>query len=129
MIDFDLVRAYYFDPPPPDALRVPSDEELIARYERRRFERCILRLGDPVAEGLGPHGSMIGGPGKPITIHYERAERAPPLSTLYRSPGGIILAPGSASSHRGDNKPPTPTLAISRVPTSPACRTGPPPHA
>ena len=82
MIDFDLVRAYYFDPPPPDALRVPSDEELIARYERRHFESCILRLGDPVAEGLGPHGSMIGGPGKPITIHCERAERTTPLDPL-----------------------------------------------
>lgn len=70
MINYDLVRAYYFDPPPRDPERVPSDEELVARYERRRYEDCILRLGDPVAEGLGPHGSMIGGPGKPITIHY-----------------------------------------------------------
>ena len=82
MIDFDLVRAYYRDLPPTDAPRVPSDEELIARYERRRFERCILRLGDTVAEGLGPHGSIIGGPGKPITIHYERAERTTPLDLL-----------------------------------------------
>ena len=82
MIDFDLVRACYFDPPPPDPLRVPSDEELIARYERRRFERCIVRSGDPVAEGLGPHGSMIGGPGKPITIHHERVERTTPLDPL-----------------------------------------------
>ena len=82
MIDFDRVRAYYFNPPPPDPLSVPSDEELIARYERRRYDRCILRLGDPVAEGLGPHGSMIGGPGKPITVHYERAERTTPLVPL-----------------------------------------------
>lgn len=82
MIDFDLVRAYYFDPPDPDPLRTPSDEELIAAYERRRYESCILRLGDPVAEGLGPHGSMIGGPGKPITIHAQRAERTTPLDPL-----------------------------------------------
>ena len=82
MIDFDLVRAYYFDPPPPDPLRVPSDEELIARYERRRVEHCILRLGDPAAEGLGPHGSMIGGPGKPITVHSQRAERITPIDPL-----------------------------------------------
>ena len=82
MIDFARVRAYYFAPPPPDPLSIPSDEELIARYERRRVERCILRLGDPAAEALGPHGSMIGGPGLPITIHYERAERTTPLVPL-----------------------------------------------
>ena len=39
-------------------------------------------MGDPVAEGLGPHGSMIGGPGKLITIHCERAERTTPLDPL-----------------------------------------------
>ena len=82
MTDFGRVRAYYFAPPPPDPLSIPSDEELIARYERRRVERCILRLGDPASEALGPHGSMIGGPGKPITIHYERAERTTPLEPL-----------------------------------------------
>ena len=82
MIDYDLVRAYYFDPPTRDPERVPSAEELIARHERRRFENCILRLGDPVAEGLGPHGSMIGGPDKPATVHYERAERTTPLHPL-----------------------------------------------
>ena len=82
MIDYDLVRAYYFAPPPRDPERVPSDEELLARYERRLVEDCILRLGDPEAEGLGPHGSMIGGPGKPTTIHYCRAERTTPISPL-----------------------------------------------
>ena len=82
MIDFARVRAYYFAPPPRDPLSIPSDEELIARYERRRVERCILRLGDPAAEALGPHGSMIGGRGLPITIHYERAERTTPLVPL-----------------------------------------------
>ena len=82
MIDFERVRAYYFDPPPLDPLSIPSDEELIARYERRCYEDCILRMGDPVAEALGPHGSMIGGPGKPITVHYERAERTTPLRPL-----------------------------------------------
>ncbi len=82
MIDFDLVRAYYFDPPPRDPRCIPSDEELIARYERLRVEQCIVRGGDPVAEGLGPHGSMIGGPGKPVTIHPWRAERTTLLDPL-----------------------------------------------
>ena len=82
MIDYDLVRTYYFDPPPRDPERVPSDEELIARYERRRVEDCIRRGSDPAAEGLGPHGSMIGGPGKPTTVHHCRAERTTPLDPL-----------------------------------------------
>ena len=82
MIDYDLVRAYYFDPPAPNPHRVPSDEELIARHERRLFDHCVLRGGDPVAEGLGPHGSMIGGPGKPTTVHHCRVERTTPLDPL-----------------------------------------------
>ena len=82
MIDYDLVRAYYFDPPAPNPRRVPSDEELIARHERSRFDDCVLRGGDPVAEGLGPHGSMIGGPGKPTTLHHCRVERTTPLEPL-----------------------------------------------
>lgn len=82
MIDYDLVRAYYFDPPAPNPHRVPSDEELIARHERRLFDHCVLRGGDPVAEGLGPHGSMIGGPGKPPTVHHCRVERTTPLDPL-----------------------------------------------
>ena len=51
MIDYDLVRAYYFDPPPRDPERVPSDEELIARYERRRVEDCIRRGGASSRQG------------------------------------------------------------------------------
>ena len=51
-------------------------------YELRRYEDCILRHGDPVAEGLGPHGSMIGGPGKPATIHYTDPVRSTLLDPL-----------------------------------------------
>lgn len=130
MIDFDLVREYYFNPPAPDPLSVPSDEELIARYERRCYESCVLRLGDPVAEGLGPHGSMIGGPGKPITIHCERVERTAPLRPLplawwdYPQARRRILPPGGrdeATAYLGDllglhmagvpNRPSAPGLA------------------
>ena len=82
MIDYDLVRTYYYHPPSPHPERVPSDEELIARYERRRYDDCILRGGDPVAESLGPHGSMIGGPGKPTTIHSTNPERTTLLDPL-----------------------------------------------
>ncbi len=82
MIDYDLVRTYYYDPPAPHPHRVPSGEELIARYERGRYDECILRGGDPKAEGLGPHGSMIGGPGNPVTVHYTDPERTALLDPL-----------------------------------------------
>ncbi|MDE2974457.1 MAG: hypothetical protein OXU64_07030 [Gemmatimonadota bacterium] len=70
MLDFDKVRALYFDPPPYDPERIPSREELTARYERERFDACVLRGGDPEAEALGPHGFLIGGDGKPPTVHH-----------------------------------------------------------
>jgi len=74
MLDFDQVRTFYFDPPPHDPERIPSREELTARYERERFETCVLRGGDPEAEALGPHGSLIGGNGKALTIHHTLPE-------------------------------------------------------
>ena len=82
MTNPDLIRAYYFDPPPPDPEHQPSDEELIARYERQRYDQCVRLGGDPIAAGLGPHGSLIGGPDKPLTIHPCRAEHAVPFSPL-----------------------------------------------
>lgn len=74
MLDFAQVRTFYFDPPPPDPERLPTREELTARFERDRVEQCLLRGGDPQVEGLGPHGSLVGGPGKPLTVHYVRPE-------------------------------------------------------
>ena len=86
MLDFDLVRAFYFDPPPRDPERIPSREELTARHERRRFDDCVLRGGDPEAEALGPHGFLIGGDGKPPTVHHVRPEvhaRLRPLPLIW----------------------------------------------
>ena len=54
MIDFEHVRAYYFDPPAADPVRIPSDEELIARYERRRYERCTLAWAIPLPRDSAP---------------------------------------------------------------------------
>ena len=82
MIDYNLVRTYYYHPPPARPERVPSDEELLARYERRRYDDCILRGGDPRAEGLGPHGSMIGGPSKPTTVFHTHPTRTTLLDPL-----------------------------------------------
>lgn len=70
MLDLGLVRALYFDPPPHDPERIPSREELYARYERDRFERCLVRGGNPEVEGLGPHGSLIGGRSKRLTLFH-----------------------------------------------------------
>ena len=70
------------DPGPALPAILVRDGELIARYERRRVDDCILRGGDPKAEGLGPHGSMIGGPGKLTTVHYTWPERTTLLDPL-----------------------------------------------
>lgn len=82
MLDFDQVRAFYFHPPPADPERTPTREELTARYERDRVDDCLLRGGDPRAEGLGPHGSLVGGQGKPLTVHHVRPEAHAKLRPL-----------------------------------------------
>lgn len=82
MLDFAKVRAFYSDPPPHDPERIPSREELYARHEHRRVELCRLRGGDPEAEGLGPHGSLIGGPDKPLTLFRRCPERLTKLHPL-----------------------------------------------
>ncbi len=65
MLDLAEVRRLYFNPPPDDPDRVPSREELYAQAERRQFDDCLLSGDDPREEGVGEHGSLIGGPGKP----------------------------------------------------------------
>ena len=82
MLDLAKVRHAYLHPPPDDPGRVLTREELYARYERRRVEGCLRRGGDPVLEGLGEHGSLIGGPDKPLTAFGVRPERAGRLQPL-----------------------------------------------
>ena len=82
MLDLAKVRHAYRHPPPDDPTRVLTREELYARYERRRVEGCLRRGGDPRREGLGEHGSLIGGPGKPLTVFGVRPERAGRLQPL-----------------------------------------------
>lgn len=100
MLDLRQVRAFYRDPPPHDPERIPSREELYARYERDRFERCLLRGGDPEAEGLGPHGSLIGGRSKPLTLFHGfpelRAKLHPLPLSWFDHPRGHspIIRPG-----------------------------------
>ncbi len=75
-LDFEAVRRAFYGPPlasPPDHL--PTQEELLAEHERIRL-RCRIDLGlDPASEGVGEHGSLIGGPGKPLTILHRPVER------------------------------------------------------
>lgn len=74
MIDFEAVRHAYHSPPPSND-HVPTIEERIAAYEHQRV-RQAQELGlDPRVEGVGEHGSLIGGPGKPPT-RFEGGRRA-----------------------------------------------------
>ena len=77
MLDIAKIRELYFNPPADDPERLPSREELYAREERRAVERCLLSGGDPREEGLGEHGSLIGGPGKPLRRFTWDPEFAP----------------------------------------------------
>ena len=83
MIDFEAVRRAYHAPPRAGD-HVPSVEERVAAFERRRVDIARERGIDPRTLGLGEHGSLIGGPGKPPT-HFvggrrpEDAVRMPPM--------------------------------------------------
>ncbi len=82
MLDLAKVRRLYFNPPPDDPEREPTREELWARAESRAVEACLRWGGDPKAEGLGEHGALIGGRGKPLrrlTSNPERSLRRRPL--------------------------------------------------
>lgn len=87
MLDVEKVREFYFNPPPDGESRFPSAEECYARYERSRVENCLYLGRDPELEGLGEHGSLIGGEGKPPTVLYDDPLRVvalplPPLAWL-----------------------------------------------
>lgn len=75
MVDVEKVREFYFNPPAEVEPRIPTREEFYARYERERVESCLLRGGDPEKEGLGEHGRLIGGRGRPLTVFTEDPER------------------------------------------------------
>ena len=68
-IDYDAVRTAFYGPPlasPPDHL--PTLEEVLAEHQRVRVQ-CTTDLGiDTPTPGLGESGSLIGGPGRPLTL-------------------------------------------------------------
>lgn len=96
-IDREAVRRAYFAPPDEEFRSVPTREERMAAGERLCVQRCIERGGDPAAEGLGEHGALIGGPGKPPRI---RIGHVLPLEDL----APPRLAPPSWF-HDGPSKP------------------------
>ncbi len=63
-------RAYRQGPPPPGFHGIPTREQRIAESERALVRRCMEAGRDPEKEGLGIHGRLIGGPGKPVRVHY-----------------------------------------------------------
>ena len=82
-IDFDALRRAYFDGDhqgPPDHL--PTREELIALYERRAVAACLASGADPVVEGLGEHGSLIGGADKPLRVLPAEPEDSVPIEPM-----------------------------------------------
>ena len=67
--DVEAVRHAYFHPPPEGPFRdIPTHEEQLAEGERKLVRLCIDAGGDPVAEGLGEHGALIGGPERPMRL-------------------------------------------------------------
>lgn len=84
MLDIQKIRGAYFNPPPDHLDRPSTREEHIARHERRSVAACLAAGGDPRAEGLGEHGSLIGGPEKPLRTSNtaERLEYRGPWTPL-----------------------------------------------
>lgn len=68
-IDYSAVREAFYGPPlasPPDHL--PTREEVLAEHQRICLD-VDRDLGiDPAIHAIGEHGSLIGGPDKPLTF-------------------------------------------------------------
>ena len=65
MLDVAKIRYFYFHPPSDETEDASTPEARWAAADRQAVEGCLLRAGDPKAEGLGEHGSLIGGLEKP----------------------------------------------------------------
>ncbi len=74
-IDFDSVRTAFYGPPlpsPPDHL--PTREELLAEHQRICLQANRKPGVNRAARAIGEQGSLIGGPGKPLTFLGRRVE-------------------------------------------------------
>jgi len=75
-INYYAVRKAFYGPPlasPPD--RLPTQEEVLAEHQRISMQ-CTIEMGlDPATRAIGEHGSLIGGPSKPLTVIARPVER------------------------------------------------------
>ena len=80
--------------------RPATREEHIARRGRNAVAACLADGGDPRAEGLGEHGSLVGGVDKPIrhANHSTKLEYAQPWTPLslswFSCPKAMTPPPG-----------------------------------
>ncbi len=66
-LNIEAVRAAYYEPGPGSPpTHISTREERLAEYERLAVRWCLERGGDPVAERLGEHEQLVGGPSKPL---------------------------------------------------------------
>ncbi len=94
-IDLQAVRRAYREGPPPAGFHgVPTREQRIAESERVLVRYCVESGRDPEQEGLGPHGTLIGGRGKRPRVHRNSSR---PFENYCRP----VLAPVSCFLHPG----------------------------
>ncbi len=94
-VDLEAVRRAYLEgPPPPGFHGIPSREQRIAESERALVRYCVEAGRDPEKEGLGIHGSLIGGSDKPTRVHSNSSR---PFENFCRP----VLAPVTWFLHAG----------------------------
>ena len=105
-IDLERVRkAYHEGPPPPGFNGIPTREQRIAESERTLVRYCEEAGRDPKEEGLGVHGSLIGGPGKPIRVHSNSSRRFENFCRPVLAPVAWFMHEGGCrTSGRSDNR-------------------------
>ena len=97
-VDLQAVRRAYREGPPPAGFRgVPTREQRIAESERVLVRYCVESGRDPEREGLGPYGSLIGGPGKRLRVHRNS-------SRAFENYCQPVLAPVSCFLHPGGHR-------------------------
>lgn len=97
-VDLEAVRRAYLEgPPPPGFQGIPSREQRIAESERTLVRYCVEAGRDPKEEGLGIHGSLIGGSDKPTRVHSNSSR---PFENFCRP----VLAPVTWFLHAGGHR-------------------------
>ena len=94
-IDLEAVRrAYRNGPPAPGFHGIPTREQRIAESERVLVRYCVEAGRDPREEGLGRHGALIGGPGKPSRVLRNSSRRFENYCQPVLAPVSWFLHPG-----------------------------------